>query len=211
MATPRFDRICTLFVDLIGAKFDSTFTIGTAMPATNILTAAEVASFVNLAMHKVHTDYWLQAQGNRQIFVNMFPELISSPVDITFTSGVYAISTDKYDIYKVHGAYIASTTNKFIVIHNEDKFTVIQASLYSQFTYTADKPCIIQVDRSIYIFPSSLTTAKVIYIKMPILASSGSFIVQNGSGGDSPFLDIRNTLIAQTAAMLYKQAAQGKG
>lgn len=210
MATPKFDRICTLFVDLIGAKFDSTFTIGGAMPATNILTAAEIAGFVNLAMHKIHTDTWRQVQGNKQIFANTFPELVSGPVDIIFTTGIYAISTDKHDIYKVHGAYISGTPNKFIVIHNEDKFALIQASLYSQYTYTADKPCIIQVDRSIYIFPQSITTAKIIYIKMPILASSGGFIVQNGIG-DSPFLDIRNTLIAQTAAMLYLQAAQGKG
>lgn len=201
MATKKFDLIAQEFVDGIGARFQSAFTPGTGvMPSTNIITAAQVSSYVNRALNHYFETVWKMTEGNVFRFTNYLPELVNPPTSIPFTTGVYNIADPHLHIFDLIGA--TTSNNKFILIMPASRWSLLQTGLLSMYSVAGDQPVIIKVAGQIYVYPTTITSANVIYIKLPKNGTTGELLTQNG-GVDSPYHETRHTEIVTIAKSLY--------
>ena len=202
MATLKFDQILQEFSERIGNRLDTAFTPGGgAFPDGNLLDAVDAIATVNKALLKYHNDAWTAFKGDKQAFISFFPELMKISSALTFAGGLYAIAYPYFDFFALIGGYY-STSIPFR-IEKEENLYLLQSNSYPRHAPTAAKPMLVPSNNKIYIFPDTLTTGVIHYIVQPVLPTTGGFIVQNGSDGDSPFYVSRNSAIAEIAEKLY--------
>jgi hypothetical protein len=201
MPTVKFDTILQEFSKRIGDRLDSAFTPGGgAFPAGTILAAVDAIAYVNKALHAYHGAIWENVQGDHQAFARFFPELITPPIAVTFTAGIYTILNPNLHYFKLFGAYKTSTN--VIRIEDEQALSVLMVGKYPLHEPAADKPIIVPVKDKLYIFPASETAGNILFITQPLNPTTGLFLTQNGTY-DSPFYDSRNHAIATMAEQLY--------
>ena len=207
MATPKFDRIAKEFMSRIGDNFETEFTIGAAMPEGEILSAADISAYVNKALFILFNSEWDRVEGDKQRFINIFPELVfPTPSAVNLTSGIYTIAANYLDFFVIVNGLTA--TNKFIKVWTPDKYAMVKGSVFDELVPTADEPVVIQINENkLNFFPTTLTTATLVYIKQPLNPTDGSFLTQNGTY-DSPFNIQWNSKIAEIAEKLYKTDRQ---
>lgn len=199
MATPKFDRILQEFSRRIGDRLVSSFTPGNAYPEGTILSAAMAISYVNRGMVAYMNDALFAVQGNQIAFLGLMPELISPLTTVAFTSGVHTIVNPNLHYFDFVGGIAGSAQ---ITRQSPVLLDLFLAGKYPLHPPTVDKPFLISVKNKLYIFPTSITTANILFITQPIDGTTGNFIAQNGSV-DSPFYEIRNSAIAEKAEKLY--------
>ncbi len=200
MATLQFDNIAVDFVGRIPDQFQTAFTPGTeVMPASFVLTAAQISNFVNRALQKFFLDSWQLL--NKRI-VEVFPELSKYSADLTLTAGNYTRVTPHLDLYKILGA-VGQTNDKYIRPVLDDKYTLYLSGKYDEFIPTVDAPAIIQVNDLLAVFPQTFAELiKVNYVRTPVDPTTGIFIVQH-TGADSPYFTHWNSSIADIAYQMY--------
>lgn len=201
MPTIKFDNILQEFSRRIGDRLDSAFTPGTmAFPAGTILAAVDAIAYVNKALHAYHGAIWESVEGNLQDFVRFFPEMVTPPVTVPFTAGLYTVATPNLNYFMLFGAYKSSTT--IIKIEDTNALPLLFINKYPLHPPSADKPIIVPARDKMYIFPNSETSANLLFVIQPLDPTTGKFLIQNGSY-DSPFYDSRNHAIATMAEQLY--------
>lgn len=196
MATLRWDRIADGFLKRIPDTFVSTFTPGTmVMPASNILTAAQITDYVNRGLLEFFDKIWAAVEGNAEKFGNIFPELIKISDEITLTSGNYTLASPYLDFHKIIGGMSVAVVGPPAVasvpirIWNEKVYPFAKTEKYMQYQASANNPAMIQLNNVLNIFPQSSTfQIKIVYIRKPLLPTTGGFLVQNGDV-DSPFAE----------------------
>jgi len=201
MPTPKFDRIAKEFMSRIGDNFETEFIIGAAMPEGEILSAADISAYVNKSLLDFFNQLWMSLELKE--FIKKVPELVEPLTgELDVTTGVLSIPTGRKNFYKLIGAVTSSDV--FITIEEADEYSLYKSSYLSDYEATADEPVCIQLGLDkIEFFPSSILKAKLIYIKLPLSPTDGSFLIQNGSN-DSPFADHWNSKIAEIAERFYK-------
>ncbi len=207
MATPKFDRIAIEFAQRIGATFDSAFTPGSgAMPDADLLTADEIESFVNKSLLTLFSQIWQQTKANKKIFSDYVPELVKT-ADLTFSSSIYTIASPNKDFFIPLNGYISST---YVRVWDASKFAIAKTGYYDEYTASESNPALIYIGESqkLYIFPSTLTSATVVFLKQPLDPTTGDFLSQNGSY-DSPFAEHWQNDIVSIAESLYSKAVAG--
>jgi hypothetical protein len=201
MPTVKFDTILLEFSRRIGDRLDTAFVPGAgAFPAGTILAAVDAIAYVNKALHAYHGSIWEGLRGDSQEFARFFPELITPPIAVTFTAGLYTIANPNLHYFKLFGAYKSSTT--IIRIEDETALPALFTGKYPLHPPAADKPIIVAAKDKMYIFPNSETSANILFVTQPLDPTTGQFLTQNGSY-DSPFYDSRNHAIATMAEQLY--------
>ena len=227
MATIKFDRILQEFSRRIGDRLNAVFVPGAgAYPNGSELDSVDSIAYINKALNKLMEDVFEVVKGDIKAFAQALPELISIPAEVTFVpdsiptppsvplgpapllpsttlTGLYSqydIATPHKDFFKLFGAYVDSDT--IIRIYPEDQFINLVTKNYPDDPPTEDDPCLVALNESLYLFPSTETLANIIYIKKPLLPTTGDFIAQNGEI-DSPYHDHRNSRIAELAEKLY--------
>lgn len=202
MATPKFDRILVEFSKRIKDRLSSAFTPGGgAYPDGTILTKELAINFVNRGLLKYFEMMVKQSNGDIEVFSNLCPELISDKTTVSFTSGVHTIATPNLDFFNFIGGVAGSAQ---IIRKGPELLDRFLANNYPLYTPSTTKPYLIQLNTKLYIFPTSIATADIIFIKQPLDKTTGAFLTQNGSY-DSPYYDFRNDTIAEIAADLYWQ------
>lgn len=200
MATPKFDRILVEFSKQVKDRLVSAFTPGGgAYPEGTILTAALAINFVNRGLLKYFEMMNQAAEGSIEKFANLCPELISDKTTVAFTTGIHTIVNPNLNFYNFVGG-VAGTAQ--IIRKSPELLDLFLAGKFPLYPPSTDKPYLIQLNTKLYIFPTSITTADIIFIKQPLDKTTGGFIAQNGSE-DSPFYDFRNSTIAEIAAEIY--------
>lgn len=200
MATPKFDRILQEFSRRIGDKLVSAFNPGGgAYPEGTILTAAMAIAYVNRGMLTYMNDALFAVQGDKKQFLELMPELISPLTTVAFTTGVHAIANPNLHYFDFVGG-VAGTAQ--ITRQSPVLLDLFLAGNYPLHPPSTEKPFVISVKNKLYIFPTSITTANILFITQPIDGTTGNFITQNGSI-DSPFYEPRNSAIADKAEQLY--------
>lgn len=201
MATLKFDRILQEFSRRIGDRLVSSFTPGGgAFPNGTELDAVDAISYINKALHKLIDDVLEASKGDIKVLASAFPELVSTPTTAPFSGGEYTIASPHKDFFKLFGAYIDATT--IIRVYDSDQYVNLKTANYPDYEPTTEDPCMVALNEQIYIFPTTITTAEILYIRKPLLPTTGDFIVQNGSV-DSLYHDHRNSRLAEIAVQLY--------
>jgi hypothetical protein len=201
MPTVKFDTILQEFSKRIGDRLASAFTPGGgAFPEGTVLAAVDAIAYVNKALHAYHGAIWESVQGDVQAFARYFPEMVTPPVTITFTAGLYTVANPNLNYFKIFGAYKSSTT--IIRLEDENALPALFTGNYPLHPPTADKPILVAVRDKMYIFPNSETSANILFVTQPSNPTNGQFLTQNGTY-DSPFYDSRNHVIATMAEQLY--------
>lgn len=193
MATLKWDRIADGFLKRIPDTFATAFTPGGgAMPAGNILTAAQITDYVNRGLLEFFDKVWAAVEGNAEKFGNIFPELIKISDAITLSSGNYTLATPYLDFHKIIGGMsvaVSPAVSVPIRIWNEKVYPFAKTEKYMQYQASASNPAMIQLDNVLNIFPQSSTfQIKIVYIRKPLLPTTGGFLTQNGTV-DSPFAE----------------------
>ncbi len=209
--TPRLDAISVEFVKRIPTSFKTGFTPGAGvMPDTYFMPALQVVDYINRGMKALFNDYWQSVKGDPLSFARIFPELIRYTPQIRITNGLYNIGAPYLDFKRIIGGLSQGTTNSnyFIKIWDDTKLTVALSGIYDVYTTTSDKPAMIQMNNSLYLFPDvmgeALNNINLHYIAIPVDPTSGSALIQNGSY-DSPFSSEWNSVIADHAEQLFLQ------
>lgn len=217
MSTIKFDRVCENFVKRIPDSFQSAFTPGGGtMPASYILTAAQITDYVNRGLMKFFNDQWNSLYENavksgisdpikiQDLFAGMFPELVEvTAAALTLSSGNYTFANPYLHIFKVIGAYNNATTNVPLRIWKESAYPFAKTSKYAQYQASASNPALIQIKNQVCVFPQASTFGVfLIYLKYPLLPTTGGYLAQNGSV-DSPFSEVWEDKIVQTIYELY--------
>ncbi|MGD8777742.1 MAG: hypothetical protein PVH88_02140 [Ignavibacteria bacterium] len=209
MATPKFDSICIEFMSRIADKFVSSFTAGSGdMPEGIILENKKyIESYINKSMFILFNNYWEAVKGDIQLFKQIFPELISVPTDVVeFDSGKYTIDNPYKNFFRLVGAI--TEDKKYITVTDVNKYTILISELYEEIDADESNPRIFQIgENKLEIFPDTIESAIIIYLKQPLNPEDGSFIEQNGNY-DSPFNLQWNSKIAEIAEKLYKTDRQ---
>ena len=92
--------------------------------------------------------------------------------------------------------------NTFIKVKDEHWYTIYLSGKYDEITPSEEKPVIIQVNQLLAVFPQSITGGiKFQFIRTP-LATTGSYLTQNGSE-DSPFFEHWEKTIVDMAYLKY--------
>ena len=193
MATLRWDRIADGFLKRIPDTFATAFTPGGGvMPAGNILTAAQISDYVNRGLLEFFDKVWAAVEGNAEKFGNIFPELIKISDAIDLSSGNYILATPYLDFHKIIGGMsvaVSPAVSVPIRIWNEKVYPFAKTEKYMQYQASASNPAMIQLNNVLNIFPQSSTfQIKIVYIRKPLLPTTGGFLVQNGTV-DSPFAE----------------------
>lgn len=210
MATIKWDRIADGFLKRIPDTFISAFTPGTMiMPASNILTAAQISDYVNRGLLKFFDDVWTTIEGNATKFSNIFPELIKISEAITLSSGNYTIASPYLDFHKIIGGMSVGVAGPPVVesvpirIWEEKVYPFAKTEKYIQYQATAKNPAMIQLNNVLNIFPQSSTfQIKIIYIRKPLLPTTGGFLIQNGVV-DSPFAEHWEEKLIDSAYQIF--------
>jgi hypothetical protein len=202
MATLKFDYILQEFSERIGNRLDAAFTPGAgAFPDGNLLDKEDAIAIVNKALHKYHNDAWTAVKGDKEAFIKIFPELVRLTAAVTFTTGIYTVATPYLDFFALISGYKSATIP--FRIEPEENLYLLQTNSYPRHAPTAAKPMVVPFASKVYVFPNSETTGSLHYIAQPLIPPTGGFLEQNGSLGDSPFYNTRNTAIAAVAEELY--------
>lgn len=209
MATDKFDKISIEISNRVGDPVAAGGTNG------KWLTAVARNAYVNKALFAYFNEKWNYAQtlyekvnpniSVIQHFANILPELISSPTDITLTSGNYTIASPNFHFFKLMSAY---TGSYFIRVLDESQYAVIKTNQSSLITPTAKNPVAIEFNNTIYFFPESSTfTPTILFVTQPLDPTTGGFLTQGGSY-DSPFNNQHNSKIAEIAEKLIRISTQ---
>lgn len=207
MATPKIDNIANEFLKRIPDTFQTSFTPGGGiMPGGYVLkTATQIMDYVNRGMLSLFNIYWEATEGNKDLFLQIFPELQEFSDAVPLTNGNYTIAANYLNFKALIGA-VKSSDNSNIEVWRSTIYTLALSGKY-QFNATASKPAIIQVKNLLAVFPqSSSFQIKFHYIKLPLDPTTGLPLSQNG-GYDSPFMDDWNDKIADIAYKFYLQEA----
>jgi hypothetical protein len=216
MATPKFDNLCISFLKRIPDEFVTTFTGSAAMPAGYILTAAQITDYVNRGLMKFFNDQWNGVFENAvkagvsdptkiaDLFAGMFPELVELSAAITLSSGNYTFASPYLHIFRIIGAYNNATTAVPLRIWKESAYPFAKTAKYAQYQASASNPALIQLKNQLCVFPqASIFGVLILYIKYPLLPTTGGYLVQNHATVDSPFAEQWEDKIAETAYGLY--------
>lgn len=216
MPTLKLDQIATDFINRIPTTFKTAFAPGTGvMPDTYLLGASRIVDYVNRAMNLLFNEKWEGAWklsgGNAEmqikIFNSLLPELVRFTgelvADAALAGTAYMISSPYLDFFKLIGA-VSGDNSIFIKKWDETKYMLALTGVYDEFTPTAAKPAIIQVNEMLVIFPQDIAdfTFKIQYIKLPLDPTTGGYLIQNGTY-DSPFHTHWNRKIADIAYEIY--------
>jgi hypothetical protein len=208
--TPKLDSIAIEFVKRIPTSFKSTFTPNMIMPDTYFMPALQVVDYINRAMMALFNDYWQSVKGDASMFARIFPELVRYTPQIRITNGLYVIAAPYLDFKKIIGGLAQGSINSnyFIKVWDDTKLTIALSGLYDVYTTTSNKPAMIQMNNSFYLFPdaleSSVNNINLHYIGIPVNPVTGSALVQNDNY-DSPFSAEWNSVIADHAEQLFLQ------
>jgi hypothetical protein len=204
MATAKFDRLSVSFAARIADPVASASTAGV------ILTANERTSYINRALHELFKKYWVMVQGDKEAFTKIFPELIKPRVVSITDTHQYAIASPNLDYYTIIDAHAEGVYTRVLpgVL-----FNTVRTSKLIQYTPTAAKPAIIEMDKVLYVFPTNLITIGLSFtlniIVQPLNPTDGSFLTQGGDY-DSPFMDAWNEEIVNIATEMFLQDTQEK-
>ena len=177
------------------------------------MTAVEYINYVNNAMMKLFNDKWGEVKGDKQSFVNMFPELVETKApafvkeDVSVPRYSYvSLTNTALPLANLYSVLYANYTTTFIENASPDMLFALEMGTVSLASITS--PLIVQGRGNLYIFPalSSSLAVTVNYIKLPKKAD-GNFITQNGDT-DSPFDDSWNTVIADIATQMFIAESQ---
>lgn len=204
MASPLIDEISVALSRRIGDAVAASTDDG------QTLTANERMSYVNKAMFKLFDEIVQMSQGNGDVMVAMYPELLSTPVALSLSGGNYTVSSGAAnikDIWKPYQCYI-SATNIYIKVLEPKYYTVLIAGIPNDLDVSSTNPVVIFVNGALRFFPLSSTfTPYVIYIRKPLNPATGGLLVQNGTYDHSFGYQAQERLIEYTEA-IYKAEAQ---
>jgi len=214
MATPKFDTIIKEFRARVADI--ATFDITGSLLDGNTLPASDTVTYVNRALFRFEEDAWVQSQGNKWNFVKVFPEMIVE-ASASFVIGGYGGSTNGTN-YTIASPYLdflsildSTTGSQYIKVQEPQLLSVIDTGINTQYTATSINMFLIVDGRTLYLYPSlggsGYTGVKFRYVKSPLVPTTGTPIIQNGSI-DSPFYEIHTTKIAEIAEQLYRIDAQ---
>ena len=216
MSTIKWDRTASNFLTRIPDSFATAFVPGGGvMPAGNILTAAQITDYVNRGILKFFNDNWAFNYNTAvkagisdplkitDLFVGMFPELVETSSALTLTSGNYTVASPHLNLFKIIGAYNNATTPVPLRVWQESYYPFAKTGKYMQYQASASNPAIIQIKNQLAVFPQSSTfTITIIYIKLPLLPTTGGFLLQNESV-DSPYGEQWEDVIAESAYKIF--------
>lgn len=210
--TPKLDRIINQFTSLIG--YPATYDGNGDFQPSDVLTKAQVESYVSKAMFKLFNQFWQMATQNKktikdiaQTFLAVFPELVRTG-SITFTgAGVYTIINPNLDFYYPFGA---SDSNKYFArILDATYFEIVKAEIYPQYTAVTAKPIIIYLEGKLNLFPAAAVSYDVSFITKPVIPSTGGIFTQGSAAvADHPFTEHWEPIIAEKADQIYRQERQ---
>jgi hypothetical protein len=215
MATPKIDRLVTSFCKRINdpATFQTS-----VLQDGDILTANEVMEYINKAMFELFRKYWELVKGDKQKFIQIFPELVKTRyVDFTFDTSealhrtIYTIANPNLDYYCLVDASHQAT--KYIQVLPENLYNTVLTGKVPQYIPTETKPVIIAINKILNVFPRTinesggLTAVLLNIVVQPLNPTDGSFLTQNGSY-DSPYYDTWNDEIVNIAVEMFLQDTQ---
>lgn len=205
------------FIKRIPDSWSSAFTPGGGVaPSGYILTAAQILDYTNRGLMKFFNDQFQNVFENavkagisdpikiHDLFAGRFPELVEVTASaLTLTSGNYTFISPYLHIFKVIGAYNNATTNVPLRIWKESAYPFAKTSKYAQYQASASNPALIQIKNQVCVFPQASTFGVfLIFIKYPLLPTTGGYLTQNGSV-DSPFSEVWEDKITETVYSLY--------
>jgi hypothetical protein len=213
MATTKLDQLAVNFLKRIPDEFLTSFTPGSAMPDSNILTKEQIISYLNQAMLRLFNDKWNEAvimakgrpERSIQIIANMLPELVKYS---NVVSGVTYFLDDPYlDLFKIVG--IVGKNNEFVRIWDESKYLLAITGEYDEYVATSTNPAAIFANRIVTTFPQDLVdwTFRMQYIALPLDPETGTYFLQNGTY-DCPFGEQWFDMIVEMAYDIYLYEAQ---
>jgi hypothetical protein len=216
MATPRIDRIVTAFCDRIGDP--ATFSTGALQGGNVITTAAAIMSYINRAMLELFRSRWEAVRGDKQKFIEIFPELLKvRTVNFTYSSPPantsYVIANPNLDYLTIVDATYGSTY--YFTVFPATEYNTIRFGRHEHRTPTESNPGIIDSQRTLYMFPTGINSAggltgvNISIIVLPLDPTTGGLLAQNGSY-DSPYYDHWNDEIVRIAEELYQKDRQNR-
>jgi len=214
MATPKFDRILQEFHLRIGDPISILNGIATA---SKILTVSESCGYVNKAMFSFFETNWDSVGGDKQKFIEIFPELLVVTSSITTSTTTYSATTiqqytasnPNLDIYRHYGV---TTGSQYIRIWPKQYVDVAITQKNTHFNVVPPDKAAVEIGTRLLFFPTGSTEMPgmgLTYIRQPLDNTTGALLQQNGNV-DSPFDTRWTTKLAEIAASIYTQDAQFK-
>ena len=204
--TPKLDNIIREFAQRIQdpVTFNGSFNV---VPGKVITTAASLEAYITESMFILINQVWLQcAQAPKPLekFAEIFPELVVSR-NVTLVASKYTIGSDAHN-YDFMYLLSAVVDNKLAAVKPSYLYTTAVLG-HPQIRGDAEHPIVIEKERSINVFPAatfSSSTVTLLFIKQPLVETSGLYLTQNGgAGSESPFYDQWNSKIAEIAMQQF--------
>ena len=206
--TPKFDKIIAEFGRRINMPVTLDPANGATFTVTGILSEADYVAYINKAMFKIMGEAWKGLAGDAKKFAQLFPELYRT-ADVTITAGSYTIAASNLDFYYlIDGFATISNVTYYLQVLNATLYPTVKSGVNSRFIATLAYPKAFLIGNAIKVEPASSYANQPVtigFIKAPLMPATGAFITRNNPEViDSPFLDIWNSQIAETAEQLYR-------
>lgn len=204
MAMEKFSRIS---VELSQRIADS---VTNATDAGEALTADQRTALVNEAMFKLFEEGWTAVRGDIASFIELFPELVTTATITTAADGTFTIASPLLDLHTVISGLKSTTYIKTLPKH---LYPIVKANKFDDYAPTASNPVMFDISGKLHFFPASeynLQSVTIEYIKVPLLPTTGGFLILTAGTVDSPFSDKWNSRIAALAEDIYRTIAQEK-
>jgi hypothetical protein len=205
MATPRFNKVALLFMEMINDPTSES--VGVVLGGKQLLTTAKIEGFVNRAMLKFFSDTLLQTQGNLESYGKVFPELIKVMTPITSAGGLYTLAANYLDYFNVVGSGLRTPDSKIIRFIDESLTNELLAGTIEEFTPAADNLFFYENAGSFTFLPASEFNAialSIFYLAKPVDFATGNPFTSGGTN-DIQYKDHWVTQIAEIAKELYEQ------
>lgn len=206
----KLNRISQEFGQRINDGFNSTGVPIAGDTDGIILTASQRMNYINKAMLKLFNDFWVQVQGEKKIFAQIFPELVQVRTVLTSSTSSYIVSTPNLDYFQLIEATINGTQAAVLPSH---LYQTVKSGNTPQIKGDTNNPVCIEIGRTIYFLPdgSAFRGQQAIFtiLRLPInggaIGAGGSFLAMDAAiSEDSPFYDQWNTTIAEYAEKLFR-------
>ncbi len=170
-----------------------------------VISAAQRMVYINKAMLKMFNDFWIQVKGEKRVFAQIFPELVVTRNVMTTNESTYVITNPNFDYFQLIEAMV---DGKLASVMPSSYYLTVKSNKIPQISDSSVNPVCIETGRTIHFLPDAaayqIKSAYLTFIRLPIIGTTGGFLLMDSSTEDSPFLDIWNTQIAAIAEQLFR-------
>ena len=209
MPSPRFDAMSVDLSKKIGDYKAAAGTDGEKV------TANERNAILNRALAELFNTKWNEVKGDKNLFIQIFPELYREVEITTASTGLYTIGVIgnlDFDFYATFDAR-KDTGNVYITSLQKGLYQIVKSSKHPHYIPSATKPYVFEVNRVLEFLPATEYNAQKVkhsYIKFPVNPSDGTPFGAAGTY-DSPFYSSWHEIIVEIAKQIYLDMSQQKG